>query len=62
MITYSLIPQSREPVYYSSVYRPISLAPPVQIDENYFDRLAAFGLACLVAAFVGKLLMASVYR
>jgi hypothetical protein len=28
-----------------------------KLDEQYFDRLAAFGLACLAAAIVGKLLM-----
>ena len=62
MTIYSLIPRSQEPVYYSPVYRPVSLALPIQIDENYFDRLAAFGLACLMAAIVGKLVMAQLYR
>lgn len=33
------------------------LSPP-QTDESYFDKLAAFGLACLAAAIVGKLTMA----
>lgn len=28
-----------------------------QMDERYFERLAAFGLACLAAAIVGKLMM-----
>ncbi len=28
-----------------------------QVDEHYFERLAAFGLACVAAAIVGKLLM-----
>jgi len=28
-----------------------------QMNEHYFDRLAAFGLACLAAAIVGKLLL-----
>lgn len=27
------------------------------VDEQYFDRLAAFGLACLAAAIVGKLVI-----
>lgn len=62
MITYSLLPQSWDTAYHSSVYGPISLAPSVQIDENYFDRLAAFGLACLMAAIIGKLVMESLYR
>ena len=34
--------------------RPLSVPQP---DEAYFDRLAAFGVACLVAAVVGKLLV-----
>jgi len=29
-----------------------------RVDENYFEKLAAFGLACLAAAIVGKLTMA----
>ena len=33
------------------------LSPP-QIDESYFEKLAAFGIACLAAAVVGKLTMA----
>jgi len=32
---------------------------PPQVDESYFDRVAAFGLACLAAAIVGKLTMAA---
>jgi len=28
-----------------------------QVDERYFERLAAFGIACLAAAIVGKLVM-----
>ena len=32
------------------------LSPP-QIDERYFEKLAAFGLACFAAAIVGKLVM-----
>ena len=35
----------------------IQFSPP-QADESYFDKLAAFGLACLAAAIVGKLTMA----
>ena len=31
---------------------------PPQLDESYFEKLAAFGLACLAAAIVGKLTMA----
>jgi len=27
------------------------------MDEHYFEKLAAFGLACLAAAIVGKLVM-----
>ncbi|MEA1872091.1 MAG: hypothetical protein U9M91_01680 [Chloroflexota bacterium] len=30
---------------------------PPQADESYFEKLAAFGLACLAAAIVGKLTM-----
>jgi|GEM_PF-6664114 hypothetical protein len=33
------------------------LSPP-QVDECYFEKLAAFGIACLAAAIVGKLTMA----
>lgn len=29
-----------------------------QLDESYFEKLAAFGLACLAAAVVGKLTLA----
>lgn len=28
-----------------------------QVDEQYFEKLAAFGLACLAAAVVGKLVI-----
>lgn len=31
---------------------------PPQLDESYFEKLAAFGIACLAAAIVGKLAMA----
>ena len=33
-----------------------------QVDEHYFDRLAAFGLACLAAAIVGKLLLTALTK
>ena len=32
---------------------------PLRIDESYFEKLAAFGIACLAAAIVGKLTMAA---
>jgi len=38
------------------VRQPTQLSPP-QMDERYFEKLAAFGLACLAAAIVGKLVM-----
>jgi hypothetical protein len=28
------------------------------VDEVYFEKMAAFGLACLAAAVIGKLVMA----
>ena len=34
------------------------LSPP-KVDESYFEKLAAFGIACLAAAIVGKLTMAA---
>jgi len=37
--------------------QPIQFSPP-QVDESYFEKLAAFGIACLAAAIVGKLTMA----
>lgn len=51
-------------------FSPTKLERPVQsrqstqfslprVDESYFDKLAAFGLACLAAAIVGKLTMAA---
>ena len=51
-------------------FSPTKLERPVQsrqstqfslprIDESYFERLAAFGIACLAAAIVGKLTMAA---
>ncbi len=46
----------------ANLQRPIlvrqstQLSPP-QMDERYFEKLAAFGLACLAAAIVGKLVM-----
>ena len=46
----------------TNVQRPIleqrstQISPP-QVDEAYFEKLAAFGLACLAAAIVGKLVM-----
>jgi len=50
-------------------FSPTKLERPVQsrqstqfslprIDESYFEKLAAFGIACLAAAIVGKLMMA----
>lgn len=38
------------------VRQPIKLSVP-QMEERYFEKLAAFGLACLAAAIVGKLVM-----
>ena len=38
------------------VRQPTQLSVP-QMDERYFEKLAAFGLACLAAAVVGKLVM-----
>jgi hypothetical protein len=37
--------------------RQSSQLNPPKVDDNYFDKLAAFGLACLAAAIVGKLIM-----
>jgi len=62
MTTHNLVPMNRMPVYYLPAYRPVPQLYPVEIDDNYFDKLAAFGLACLIAAIVGKLVMTSVYR
>ena len=62
MIRYNLVPRGPAPVYYEPAYQPIPQLRPVEIDENYFDKLATFGLACLMAAIAGKLVMASVYR
>ncbi len=36
--------------------QPTQFSPP-QLDESYFEKLAAFGIACLAAAIVGKLTM-----
>jgi len=36
--------------------RSTQLSPP-QVDEGYFEKLAAFGIACLAATIVGKLTM-----
>jgi hypothetical protein len=33
-----------------------------EVDEQYFEKLAAFGLACLAAAVVGKLIMGSLSK
>lgn len=62
MIRYNLVPRDTTPVYHELAHQPIPQLRPVQVDENYFDRLAAFGLACLIAAIVGKLVMSSLYR
>ena len=62
MIRYNLVSRGTAPVYYEPSYQPTRQFKPVEIDGNYFDRLAAFGLACLMAALVGKLVMASIYR
>jgi hypothetical protein len=32
---------------------------PPHLDQSYFEKLAAFGIACLAAAIVGKLVMAA---
>ena len=37
--------------------QPTQFSPP-RVDESYFEKLAAFGIACLAAAIVGKLTMA----
>ena len=36
----------------------IQLSLPT-VDDSYFEKLAAFGIACLAAAIVGKLTMAA---
>lgn len=46
----------------NNLQRPILIKKPTpvglpEVDEHYFDRLAAFGLACLAAAIVGKLVI-----
>ena len=46
-------------VQYSGwVRQPAKVTPP-EIDEHYFEKMAAFGLACLAAAIVGQLVMTS---
>jgi len=50
-----------------NLQRPIPIQQSTQIslpqvDEHYFERLAAFGLACLAAAIVGKLVMTALTR
>ncbi len=62
MTVYKLAAASRAPVYYAPTYKPIAQQRPVQIDSDYFDRLAVFGLACLAAAVVGRLVMGSLRR
>ena len=39
-----------------SIWQPTQISPP-QVDEHYFEKLAAFGIACLAAAIVGKLVV-----
>jgi len=39
----------------------IQFSPP-RVDESYFEKLAVFGIACLVAAIVGRLTMAALTR
>lgn len=46
----------------ANLQRPFTVQKSTQIslpgvDEQYFDKLAAFGLACLAAAIVGKLVI-----
>ena len=62
MIRHNLVTRGPAPVYYESAYQHIPQLQPVEIDENYFDKLAAFGLACFIAAIVGKFVMLSLYR
>ena len=62
MIRYNLVTRGPAPVYYESAYKHISQLQPVEIDGNYFDKLASFGLACFIAAIVGKFVMSSLYR
>ena len=57
MIKYELLSRNTVPVNYETLYKLSLQWRPVQIDENYFDKLARFGLACLIAAIVGKLVM-----
>ena len=60
MATHNLVPITRSEVYSIPVIR-FAQPRPIRIGENYFDRLTAFGLACLAAAIVGKLVMASLH-
>jgi len=59
MITYSLVPTNWTSVHSKPRCSPVALSMPVETDEYYFDKLAVFGLACLVAALAGKLMMSS---
>lgn len=48
--------------YISKVQMPIVVRQNNQlslptVDDTYFDKLAAFGLACVASAIVGKLLL-----
>lgn len=62
MIEYENLPRITELINYQSEYRPVIQWRPVIIDENYFDKMARFGFACIIAAIVGKLVMSSLSR
>ncbi len=62
MIRNKAVARSLAPIYDAPTYQPVPQMRPAQIDVNYFDKLAAFGLACLAAAMVGKWVMTSLHK
>ena len=58
MVQESRIPNVQRPI----LVQPLSQTSLPKPDEHYFDKLAAFGIACLAAAIVGKAVLASLNR
>lgn len=59
MIRYSSNTRSIISDNFTKEYNVLTQWQQVHVDEQYFDRLAGFGIACLVAAIIGKLVMSS---
>ena len=61
MIKYELVPNTVTINYETECQSNLQLRP-IEIDENYFDKLVRFGGACIISGLVGKFVMSSLSR